>query len=62
MGNLSLYGRDDTLARRNYNYEKRQKELKKQKKREEKRKRKLEKNKGAQVENAEETREEAPPE
>ena len=49
------------MAKRNYSYEKRQKELAKQKKREEKRKRKLEKSKGVPVQSAEETQERPPP-
>ena len=50
------------MAKRNYSYEKRQKELAKQKKREEKRKRKLEKSRGVPEENAEETQVGPPPE
>ena len=46
------------MAKRNYSYEKRQKELKKQKKREEKRQKKLDKNKPA----LEEVPADAPPE
>ncbi len=62
MGNLGSFRRGDTLAKRNYSYEKRQKELAKQKKREEKRKRKLEKSKGVPDESAEGTQAGPPPE
>jgi len=49
---------DDKLAKPNYQYEKRQKDLAKKKKQEEKRLRKLEKNTAASVDNPEQA---APP-
>ena len=52
--------KDDKLAKPNYQYEKRQKDLAKKKKQEEKRLRKLEKNTAPSVDNPDETQPPAP--